>query len=106
MDTRLLTKLLCYANFSFKKWILAVTLQTRLEGRIVDSDTTTNDDEPKLVSVDPINPEIIWIFDVLYEVCTNIEQGIPTRPNTERDVDIFYSRVLFRILTDVVDLHL
>ena len=89
-----------------RKFSAKERLQARLEGRSVDSDTTTNDDKLKLASVDPTNPEIIWIFDVLSEVCTNIEQGIPTRPNTERDVDIFYSRVLFRILTDVVDLHL
>ncbi|KAG9303850.1 hypothetical protein G9A89_018747, partial [Geosiphon pyriformis] len=60
-------------------------LKAKLEGQTVDSETIINDDEPQLASVDPTNSEIIWIFDVLYEVCTNIEQGIPTRTNTERD---------------------
>src|SRR4051812_15083985 len=43
-----------------------------------------------------------WFF-VRY---INIELNIMSRANSERDVDIFCNSYLFRILEDVVDLHL
>ncbi|CAJ0643492.1 16498_t:CDS:2, partial [Entrophospora sp. SA101] len=68
----------------------------------------SDDDDIKqqLMSVDPADPEIICILDVIYESCAYIEKGIPKWPNTERDIGIFYSRTLFEILTNGVDLHL
>ncbi|CAJ0760101.1 1449_t:CDS:2, partial [Entrophospora sp. SA101] len=84
-------------------------LHTKLkfQGEFPTNAISDDDDiKQQLMSVDPADPEIICILDVIYESCAYIEKGIPKWPNTERDIGIFYSRTLFEILTNGVDLHL
>ncbi|KAG9302311.1 hypothetical protein G9A89_008802 [Geosiphon pyriformis] len=56
-------------------------------------------------SINPASSEIIWILDCLSDMYFNTKRGIPQRTNTERDIDIYYSKILFNAVEDVVDIH-
>nr|CAG8640779.1 4042_t:CDS:2 [Entrophospora candida] len=54
-------------------------LHTKLksQGEFPTNAISDDDIKQQLMSVDPADPEIIWILDVIYESCANIEKGIP-----------------------------
>ncbi|RUP45076.1 hypothetical protein BC936DRAFT_148645 [Jimgerdemannia flammicorona] len=58
-----------------------------------------------LDNIDPTDAEVIWILQFLNEFHSNIMKKMTERRNSERDLDIYYSRTLFTTL-EVVDLHL
>ncbi|RUS33484.1 hypothetical protein BC938DRAFT_471446 [Jimgerdemannia flammicorona] len=59
-----------------------------------------------LDNIDSTDAEVIWILQFLNEFHSNIMKKMTERRNSERDLDIYYSRTLFTTLEEVVDLHL
>ncbi|RUS32979.1 hypothetical protein BC938DRAFT_473625 [Jimgerdemannia flammicorona] len=92
-------------NLSTTEVPVKASAKDRLQAMVCDMSPAPSPPCLEVNAVDPSAAEIIWILDCLSEIYTNTERGIPQRRNTERDIDIFYNRCLFRIVEDVVDVH-
>ncbi|RUS28034.1 hypothetical protein BC938DRAFT_482430 [Jimgerdemannia flammicorona] len=83
-------------------------MMARLEEQALTTSSASEPTEPlcqRLSSIDPGNEEILWLFDVLHQIYTNIKLGITNRHNSEGDIDVYYNSLLFRTLATIVDVH-
>ncbi|CAG8541090.1 3645_t:CDS:10, partial [Funneliformis mosseae] len=50
-----------------------------------------------------LDPDVAYIFDLIRYTCEMIAKGIPSRQNSERDIDVFIKRHIFLCFDDILD---